>query len=348
MPPILFIRYEPAQGEAKEFRFSSGMLTMGRETGNDIVVPSNSVSRQHVRILPAGNHWLIADLGSTNGTWLNDETISANHFKMLRSGDEVILADSRFKIRLKAEAGHPIGRFVRSVLVFEGEKFLSEFSLENPNAVFTVGGSGSHAKIPGSTGVQLEIKTGEQGIIAAPVEGFVGAELNGSLLRENSALVDGDQVKIGTFTFIVNDSERTIVSDTSVEHTVFADQTSVLPAVVEEEEEYRPNANVPRGWETEGRREQGAGRRFIFGAEEEQYGKSSEGTMTVPALQVKKIRGEEQTGFDMNISRRVSAVTATEPLSPKQQRQKRLILGIAFIAGALILLLGLILTILLK
>jgi hypothetical protein len=37
------------------------------------------VSKQHVRIQVVGNGYQITDLGSTNGTWVNDVRLTANH-----------------------------------------------------------------------------------------------------------------------------------------------------------------------------------------------------------------------------------------------------------------------------
>ena len=48
-------------------------LTIGRsKEGNDLVIESAYVSRHHAKILLADDNALIQDLGSTNGTWVNN------------------------------------------------------------------------------------------------------------------------------------------------------------------------------------------------------------------------------------------------------------------------------------
>ncbi len=45
-------------------------LTIGRQSGNDIVLPSQAVSRQHVQVIWDGKQVIVKDLGSSNGTLL--------------------------------------------------------------------------------------------------------------------------------------------------------------------------------------------------------------------------------------------------------------------------------------
>jgi hypothetical protein len=59
-PPVL--RVPPGQ----QYRF-----TIGRELACDMTVAHLSVSRWHASLQWNGYHWLLADLGSTNGTRLN-------------------------------------------------------------------------------------------------------------------------------------------------------------------------------------------------------------------------------------------------------------------------------------
>ncbi len=47
-------------------------LTIGRHSGNDIALPSDAISRQHLRVTWDGRQAMVTDLGSGNGTLLGD------------------------------------------------------------------------------------------------------------------------------------------------------------------------------------------------------------------------------------------------------------------------------------
>lgn len=62
-------------------------LTIGREEGVDIHVDNPSVSRQHAEIRQEGGSWIVEDLGSSNGTYVNGRKIEGG--EVIRSGDEI-------------------------------------------------------------------------------------------------------------------------------------------------------------------------------------------------------------------------------------------------------------------
>lgn len=91
----LVVIYSPDQRNfGKRTLLGSEPLRVGRERGNQIVLPSDSVSRRHCRIDQRKNTWYIKDLGSTNGTYVNDQLIEEYQ---LRRGDQVKIGDTIFK-----------------------------------------------------------------------------------------------------------------------------------------------------------------------------------------------------------------------------------------------------------
>jgi hypothetical protein len=49
------------------------------------------VSRQHIQITRQGNLLYVADMGSSNGTFLNGRILPRNHKRLIRNGDEIQL-----------------------------------------------------------------------------------------------------------------------------------------------------------------------------------------------------------------------------------------------------------------
>lgn len=67
------------------------IVTMGRESSNDIVIPDREVSRYHLRLRRERDGFSVEDMGSTNGTLLNDTPISTDAPAALRDGDSLRL-----------------------------------------------------------------------------------------------------------------------------------------------------------------------------------------------------------------------------------------------------------------
>ena len=68
-------------------------VTFGRGEDNDVVIPDPAVSRLHAELRQEGDGFVLADLGSANGTRVNGDLITTHH---LRPGDEIAVATHRF------------------------------------------------------------------------------------------------------------------------------------------------------------------------------------------------------------------------------------------------------------
>jgi hypothetical protein len=74
----------------------SRVFTIGRAGGCNLVLSSLAVSRVHAELRLQEGRWLLADLGSTNGTCLNGWRIDGP--VEVRPGDQVTFGDLRFRI----------------------------------------------------------------------------------------------------------------------------------------------------------------------------------------------------------------------------------------------------------
>jgi pSer/pThr/pTyr-binding forkhead associated (FHA) protein len=84
------IWHHPETNAVQEFVLTEGATaTIGRQVGNDICIPEQHVSRQHAVINYRDGIFMITDLGSANGTFVNDRQLS-DPFP-LASGDEIRL-----------------------------------------------------------------------------------------------------------------------------------------------------------------------------------------------------------------------------------------------------------------
>ena len=68
--------------------------TLGWQPANDVVVPEAGVSRQHAQILESDDGYLLRDLASTNGTYVNQQRLSDQDY-LLKDGDRIRLGSSK-------------------------------------------------------------------------------------------------------------------------------------------------------------------------------------------------------------------------------------------------------------
>lgn len=84
--PRLSVR--DASGNEREVEIGRAPFNLGRQSDNDLVLLDNRISRRHARILKDERGYLIEDLGSRHGTFVNGERVQS---AVLKGGDQVSL-----------------------------------------------------------------------------------------------------------------------------------------------------------------------------------------------------------------------------------------------------------------
>ena len=131
----LIIEQGPTPGQ--EIELAKDEFVIGRIADNDLVIPDPSISRRHARLLRQGGQTVLEDLGSSNGTYLNGQRLSAP--TLLRSGDTFTLGPA---IRLRFQASLPIARPASAQVGSQPVGFASQ-----PNKTVAI----SSQSIPGAT-----------------------------------------------------------------------------------------------------------------------------------------------------------------------------------------------------
>ncbi len=85
----LVMRAGPNPGTT--FSLEGDQMTIGRDSTNAIVINDAEVSRRHARLSFQGGKYLIEDLGSTNGTFVNNIRLTGPH--VLKSGELISLGE---------------------------------------------------------------------------------------------------------------------------------------------------------------------------------------------------------------------------------------------------------------
>ena len=81
----LIMRTGPTPGAA--FILEGDQLNIGRDSTNEIVINDAEVSRRHARLTFQGGKYVLEDLGSTNGTFVNGQRLAGP--RVLKAGEVV-------------------------------------------------------------------------------------------------------------------------------------------------------------------------------------------------------------------------------------------------------------------
>jgi diguanylate cyclase (GGDEF)-like protein len=78
----------------RKYNLENANVIIGRSSKSDVQIDQESVSRNHAKIINTGKSIILRDLGSTNGTYVNDQLIDEY---LLRDGDFIKIGRTIFK-----------------------------------------------------------------------------------------------------------------------------------------------------------------------------------------------------------------------------------------------------------
>ncbi len=101
--PVLVAQSGPLMGQRVVI---DGTLTIGREPSCSVIIPDRQVSRFHARLVPMSDGVMLEDMGSKNGTYLNN--VPVHGAVMLRDGDIIKIALVQEMMFLSSDATMPL------------------------------------------------------------------------------------------------------------------------------------------------------------------------------------------------------------------------------------------------
>lgn len=107
--PVYTVIVSEKGGHERREVFRSGEVTVGRVHGNDIVLPRGNVSKRHARVLFREGRFIVTDLNSTNGTYVNRRRIA--QATIVREEDKIYIGD--FVLRVEPGALDPSAAEIR-------------------------------------------------------------------------------------------------------------------------------------------------------------------------------------------------------------------------------------------
>jgi len=85
----LIMRTGPTPGAT--FTLEGDQINIGRDSTNEVTINDSEVSRRHARLTFQGGKYVLEDLGSTNGTFVNGQRLAGP--RVLKAGEVVSLGE---------------------------------------------------------------------------------------------------------------------------------------------------------------------------------------------------------------------------------------------------------------
>ncbi len=126
-PHLLVIKKGPSAG--KTYPLEGDEILLGREPNSTLQIDFPGVSRKHARLIFQYNQYLLEDLGSSNGTFVNGERILKS--RLLKNGD-IISLGSMIQLEYQVPLAPVSATMIEGELAREGGTIIEEASLQPP------------------------------------------------------------------------------------------------------------------------------------------------------------------------------------------------------------------------
>ncbi|GMR23222.1 MAG: hypothetical protein BMS9Abin37_1632 [Acidobacteriota bacterium] len=196
MSKVTKVTVERGGKKEQDIALSDKTLTIGRESGNDVVLLDPSVSRRHARIEPSAEGYRIVDLGSGNGILKDGERVPRLDIK---PGTVVTLGEYTLRFELDTPSTGAAQTQAKLILIGGGESVAYAVS----DGETLVGrSSGAAVRVSEPLVSSSHCKIVKRGSVFALVD--LGSEngtyVNGVRVKEKE-LEQGTQIRVGPLTF---------------------------------------------------------------------------------------------------------------------------------------------------
>lgn len=127
MPNLLKVRLSLKGRPIRTYTFNKKAISIGRDPASDIFLDNTGISRNHAQIERSPGGYVIEDLGSANGTFLNTKAVKRDFV-----GHDDVIQIGKFSLWMGVESDRRDGNLLPQANpgVFEGTTVLSPDQLE--------------------------------------------------------------------------------------------------------------------------------------------------------------------------------------------------------------------------
>ena len=87
-------------GQSREVPLTKDAISIGRTPENDIELKDSLISRKHTSIVKKGDRYVVYDLGSSNGTFVNRERVYPGQPRPLSVGNTIQIGTVHMRVKV--------------------------------------------------------------------------------------------------------------------------------------------------------------------------------------------------------------------------------------------------------
>ena len=169
--------------------------TIGRDVSNEIVLSSSYISKYHCKLTKKENQWLLCDLQSTNGTFLNGEKITRP--TALRDKDLIMLGSEDFTYTVKIEDNAET-QDIQTTIINAEHVNIEHPQIQTVPETFKINSTENHSNllyivIPAIAGIFLLFL-----IITSTVGYFKQSKNDEKIINKNNIIVRNERTTLST------------------------------------------------------------------------------------------------------------------------------------------------------
>ena len=220
--PSARLEIHSSTGPSQQFLLDRDLVGIGRAPDNALVLNEPAISRYHARLARQGDRYLITDLGSSNGTRVNDIELPPRTAQPLADGDVIRIGSFELRFHSFASLQDKLGAMAAPLLRFaQGQasplprtieiaapsapllristpQWTRDVPLERDSLVLGRDpASDIVIDVPVVSARHAELRRRDAGYEITDLGSANGTLVNGRLISEPTPLQDGDELTLG-------------------------------------------------------------------------------------------------------------------------------------------------------
>ena len=131
--PQMVMTIQGPKQSRQEIAIDQALMRIGRSPTSEFVLEDPKASRTHIELRKVGNNLTVTDVGSSNGTLLNEKRMNPHQAVVLCSGDEILIGKTKIKFEIRDPSfERQLQNVPQELLVISDRPALQPYQISSP------------------------------------------------------------------------------------------------------------------------------------------------------------------------------------------------------------------------